>query len=102
MDDKTIQQEPNTIKSTKLIDSMAYTVGLFGNFAVIPQIIKAWESPAPGLAVLTWILFIIVGFVWLFYAIAHKQKPLIFAQIIGLSCNIAVVLGWIFNNIWLK
>lgn len=86
-------------KTMHIIDKLAYVVGVGGNIAVIPQIIKAWESDAPGLAVMTWILFIGIGFIWLAYAILHKQKPLIVAQIVGISCNMLVVGGWLFNNI---
>lgn len=83
----------------KVIDTLAYVIGVVGNFAVIPQIIKAWQGPAPGLAVLTWLMFIGFGLVWLVYAIVHKQKPLIFAQIVGLSANSLVVIGWVLNNL---
>jgi uncharacterized protein with PQ loop repeat len=86
-------------KSRHIVDMLAYAVGVGGNIAVIPQIIKAWESDAPGLAILTWVLFIAIGFIWLAYAIQHKQKPLIVAQIVSISCNMLVVGGWIFNNI---
>ena len=85
-------------KTRKAVDSMAYIVGVSGNIAVIPQILKAWQSNAPGLAVLTWLLFVGIGFIWLVYAIQHQQKPLIVAQIVGITCNIAVVLGWVVNN----
>jgi uncharacterized protein with PQ loop repeat len=77
---------------------MAYVVGIGGNLAVLPQIIKAWQSKAPGLAVLTWLLFVGIGFIWLVYAIQHRQKPLVVAQIVGISCNLTVVLGWAFNT----
>jgi uncharacterized protein with PQ loop repeat len=77
---------------------MAYVVGVGGNIAVIPQIIKAWESEAPGLAVSTWILFTLIGFIWLAYAILHKQKPLIVAQLVSILCNLLVVTGWAINN----
>ncbi len=77
---------------------MAYFVGVAGNVAVFPQIVKAWQSDAPGLAVLTWLLFVGIGIIWLIYAIQHKQKPLIVAQVVGISCNLAVVLGWVVNN----
>jgi uncharacterized protein with PQ loop repeat len=79
---------------------MAYFVGVGGNIAVIPQIIKAWESNAPGLAVLTWLLFSLIGIIWLVYAILHHQKPLIVAQAVSITCNMLVVGGWIFNH-WL-
>jgi MtN3 and saliva related transmembrane protein len=86
-------------KATKTVDIMAYIVGVGGNIAVIPQIIKAWESDAPGLAVSTWILFTMIGFIWLAYAILHKQKPLIVAQIVSILCNLLVVIGWMVNNL---
>lgn len=83
----------------KTINTLAYVIGVVGNFAVIPQIIKAWQGPAPGLAVLTWLMFIGFGVIWLIYAVVHKQKPLIFAQVVGLSANSMVVIGWFVNNI---
>lgn len=85
-------------KEKKVVDLMAYVVGVGGNLAVVPQIIKAWESDAPGLAISTWILFTLIGLIWLAYAIIHKQKPLIVAQLVGISCNLLVVAGWIFNT----
>jgi uncharacterized protein with PQ loop repeat len=85
-------------QATKIVDTMAYVVGVGGNIAVIPQIIKAWASDAPGLAVATWALFSLIGFIWLAYAILHNQKPLIVAQAVSITCNLLVVSGWIFNN----
>lgn len=88
-------------RATKIVDGMAYFVGVGGNIAVIPQIIKAWESDAPGLAVLTWVLFSFIGCIWLVYAILHDQKPLIVAQSVSIACNLLVVSGWIFNHwVW--
>jgi uncharacterized protein with PQ loop repeat len=86
-------------KATRTVDIMAYVVGVGGNIAVIPQIIKAWQSNAPGLAILTWLLFVGIGLIWLAYAVIHRQKPLIVAQTVGIVCNLAVVLGWAFNNL---
>jgi uncharacterized protein with PQ loop repeat len=87
-------------KTQKAVDYMAYIVGVGGNVAVVPQIIKAWQSNAPGLAVITWLLFSGIGCIWLIYAIQHKQKPLIVAQIVGIACNMAVVIGWAINNLF--
>lgn len=86
-------------KSKQHISFLAYTVGIGGNLAALPQIIKAWQSNAPGLAVMTWLLYVGIGLIWLVYAIQQKQKPLIAAQLVGIVCNLAVVLGWLFNNV---
>lgn len=88
-----------TIKGKrKTIDSLAYFIGVTGNFAVIPQVIKAWQSKTPGMSVLTWILFVGIGLIWLVYAVIHRQKPLIVAQVVCLLCDSAVVMGWVFTN----
>lgn len=87
-------------KTIRVIDLAAYTVGIGGNLATIPQIIKAWQSNAPGLAVLTWLLFVCIGFVWLAYALLHRQRPLIVAQTVSIAANMAVIAGWLVNN-WL-
>jgi uncharacterized protein with PQ loop repeat len=84
---------------TRTVDGMAYFVGIFGNAAVIPQIIRAWQSDAPGLAITTWVLFVVVSCIWLAYAILHRQRPLIVAQSVGLTANVLVVSGWLANNV---
>ncbi len=80
------------------IDAMAYVGGLAGNLATIPQIIKAWQGPTTGLAILTWVLFIAVNISWLVYAMYRKQTPLLVTQIVGIVCNTAVVVGWLVNS----
>lgn len=86
-------------RGRQAVDGAAYAVGVIGNIAVVPQIIKAWESDAPGLAVTTWLMFVGIGLIWLVYAIIHRQKPLIVAQVVGISANLAVVGGWAFNHL---
>ena len=95
----TVYELLNHPRSKRHVSNLAYIVGVGGNVAVLPQIIKAWQSNAPGLAVLTWMLFVGIGLIWLIYAIQQQQKPLIVAQTVGITCNLAVVFGWIFNNI---
>jgi len=84
--------------AAQTVDGLAYVVGIGGNVAVIPQIIQTWSSPAPGLAILSWLMFMGIGTLWLVYAIMHQQRPLIAAQIAGLACNGAVVLGWAWHH----
>lgn len=86
------------MKKINTIDAMAYIGGMAGNLAAIPQVIKAWQGPTPGVAISTWILFIAVNITWLFYAINRKQKPLLVTQIVGILFNSAVVVGWIINT----
>ncbi len=80
------------------IDMMAYAAGIAGNIAIIPQIIKAWQGPAPGLAISTWLLFLFVDLSWLIYAIRRKQRPLLFTEAMGLLFYVAVISGWMLHH----
>ncbi len=91
-----LAKHPRTIK---IVDSMMYVVGVGDNIAVVPQIVKAWSGSAPGLAIATWVMFVGISLMWLIYALLHNQKPLIAAQTVGLSCNLAVVVGWLLHNL---
>jgi hypothetical protein len=64
----------------------------------VPQITKAWSGPVPGMSISTWVMFSGFGLIWLVYAVIHGQKPLIVAQVVGLLCNVSVVVGWIVNT----
>lgn len=90
----------STTKLTKIVDTLAYAAGIGGNVVVIPQIIKAWQSDAPGLAITTWLGFLFLSLIWLAYGLLHNSKPLVVAQFINIGCNILVLSGWAFNN-WL-
>jgi uncharacterized protein with PQ loop repeat len=92
---------PRKTKNTSklLSEKFAYLFGIVGNIAVIPQIIKAWQSDAPGLAISTWVLFTVVSVVWLWYGIEHRARPLIVAQIIGICLNLSVIIGWSVHNL---
>jgi uncharacterized protein with PQ loop repeat len=94
-----IQKAFASKKSRRAVDSLAYVVGIFGSLAVLPQVMAAWSSDAPGLAVMTWVLFTLTGLIWLIYAIQHKQRPLIIAQVVGISFNLAVISGWAVHNL---
>jgi len=85
-------------RSKDTVNIMAYTLGVGGNLAALPQIIRAWNGSAPGLSVLTWILYGCMGLIWLVYAIQRKQNALIVAQIACILADTAVVAGWAVNN----
>lgn len=87
-----------SIKFKKFVTIFAYVAGIGGSAAVVPQAIEAWRGPAPGMAISTWALFFVFGLMWLTYAITSRQKPLIVTNLISLTVNGAVILGWIVNN----
>ena len=51
------------------------------------------RQDATGVSLIAWGGFIFFGFVYFFYALAHKLVPLMIAQILWLVIEIAVIIG---------
>lgn len=60
------------------IEKLMYIVSLAYPLTAVPQIIKVYSTHDVGsLALLSWVLYIIFGAVFVVYAISEKLKPLI-------------------------
>jgi len=59
----------------------------------IPQIYDIWITKRPSVNAITWTSYLLIGMVWLFYGIVHKEKPIIFSNILGIITTGLVVLG---------
>ncbi len=76
------------------IDKLIYVIAIFGPFLTLPQIIKIWYfKETIGVSFLTWMAFTVMGFVWLLYGLAHKEKPIIVNNIIWIIMEILVLVG---------
>jgi uncharacterized protein with PQ loop repeat len=60
------------------IEKLMYIVSLAYPLTAVPQIIKVYSThDVESLALLSWVLYIIFGAVFVIYAISEKLKPLI-------------------------
>jgi len=85
---------PHPKKWKKFLDKIIYAVGIAGPILVIPQAIKIWvDKDATGVSVISWAGFVLLGVIWLLYAIAHKEKPLIVTYIGFIIVQSFVVIG---------
>lgn len=78
----------------QMVNIVIYVVAVIEPLGVIPQIYTIFSRQnAAGIAVLTWILFVIFDLVWLWYGWESKQKPLIVSSIIYTALEGLVVVG---------
>lgn len=83
---------PNIWK--RIIDIAVFLVGGLGPLFTIPQLMRVWiEKNADGLSLITWMAYSVFSFVWLLYGIAHKEKPIIFANAMHMILNTIIVIG---------
>lgn len=59
----------------------------------IPQIYDIWSTKQHSINEITWSSYLAIGVVWLFYGIVHKEKPIIFSNILGIITTGLVVVG---------
>lgn len=60
------------------IEKLMYIVSLAYPLTAVPQIVKVYTTQnVESLALLSWILYVIFGAIFVIYAISEKLKPLI-------------------------
>ena len=71
-----------------------YGVGVFAPLALVPQILQIYTTKSStGLALPTWILFIVVNTLWAIYGAVHKDKHILFANVLMALFNSTIVVG---------
>lgn len=79
---------------TRMVDALAYPVGLIGLASALPQLFEVWVAKnAEGVSLLTWGAWCFTSLFWIAYARAHKAKVLVFLNSCWLVIHLLVVAG---------
>lgn len=76
-----------------ILDRVMYVVALLGPVMTLPQIYDIWIKRNSSLNVVTWGGYLTIGFMWLFYGLVHKEKMIIFSNMIGIVTTGLVFFG---------
>ena len=88
------EKYPHPNKTKRFMDKAIYVVGVFGPVMTVPQLIKIYvEKTTAGISLITWVAYLIVALFWLTYGVMHKEKPIIFTNILWISINIPIIVG---------
>ncbi|MDB5188106.1 MAG: hypothetical protein JWO50_626 [Candidatus Kaiserbacteria bacterium] len=78
----------------RLLDRVVYVAGIIGPLSTIPQIYKIFAfHNASGVSISTWAICAVLDIPWIFYAIAHKSRPLFVCYMLWLICNTIIAVG---------
>lgn len=76
------------------VDKAVFLVGFFGAIIYLPQLLKIWVGKnVSGISLVSWIGIFLGSIIWVLYGIAHKQKPIIYINIILALMQILIVIG---------
>jgi uncharacterized protein with PQ loop repeat len=76
------------------IDRAMTIVAIIHPISALPQVVEIFSTQnASGVSLITWLLFMLIGVIFLLYAVIHKIKPMIINQIIWFIMDLLVVTG---------
>src|SRR3989344_1154667 len=82
------QPFPHPRLLVRVMDVLIYCAGIAGPLVSLPQVYEIWVNHnAESISVFTWAGYTGLTILWLIYGIVHKQKPIIFAQIVWFFFN---------------
>lgn len=74
------------------IEKLMYVVSLAYPLTAVPQIIKVYTTQdVESLALLSWVLYVVFGAIFVIYAISEKLKPLIIEGTLWVAIYVLMV-----------
>ncbi|HVZ67086.1 MAG TPA: hypothetical protein VG917_02390 [Patescibacteria group bacterium] len=80
-------------KTNNPLDYLVYLASFAGPVMTIPQIYDIWVGKSLNVNEITWGSYFVIAVIWLCYGIVHREKPIIFSNILGIIASGSVVLG---------
>ena len=78
----------------RFLDKLIFVVGALGPLATIPQVYTIFaHHNSSGVSVFSWAAYVLFDGIWLVYGIVHKEKVLIFTNILWVIICALVVAG---------
>jgi MtN3 and saliva related transmembrane protein len=78
----------------KWIDRAMAGAAVIHPLTALPQVIQIYTTQsAAGVSLLTWLMFMALGSIFLAYGIVHRIKPFIVTQILWFIVDFLVVIG---------
>ncbi len=82
------------MRNLRSFDWFMYCVAFLAPFVLLPQIFQLFVyKNTGGLSLLTWVLLSGSNFLWAFYGFLHKERLIIFANLLMGILNFTVVYG---------
>jgi uncharacterized protein with PQ loop repeat len=78
-------------------------IGVVGPFATLPQLIKLYmthSQHAPGQSLVTWVLYLILSFLWVVYGLITRKKAIYLGNGLSAFMNLLMVVGIIIHAGW--
>ena len=88
------EEFPSDDKYKRFMDRAIYVVAIAGPLFYIPQVLRIWVGQsAAGVSAASFTGAFIISAFWIVYGTMHKEKPILYANILYALLQAAVVIG---------
>lgn len=85
---------PSPNKKIRLLDTIVYIISVLGPAMSFPQVIKIFIlKDAGGISLITHASWLIFSCVWVVYGVAHKEKPIVIANVLWIFFEALIIVG---------
>jgi len=97
-----IHFKPRKSLQRRFIDKAIFAVAVVQPLCTVPQILVIYgRRNASGIAISSWLLYIVFDLLWLWYGICEKQKAVIISAIMFTLMEGMVVVGALmYGGVW--
>jgi len=89
-----MEEYPHSDKLKNFVDKLVMLAGIVGVLMTFPQIWLIYVGKtAAGLSLSSWISYWLIGIIWLFYGIIHKERPIIIINGLWFFLYLAIIIG---------
>ncbi len=93
------KRKKHSSNETTILDYVVYLVSIISPFMILPQLYLIWvNKETAGVSALSWSSFIFFNFIWIYYGIIHKDKPIIITNLLWAVLQSFVVIGVLLNG----
>ena len=84
----------------KVLNRLIYLIAVLGPLSSLPQIIEIWvtDKSATGVSLSTWLMFLLMSAVWLWYAVTKRDRPLVISNALWMITDAIVIAGAIYYD----
>ena len=91
---KYLEEYPHPERIKRVLDRAVMTVAILAPVMTFAQVWKIWsEQSASSSSGLTWGMYFASSLVWLFYGLAHRERPIIISNILYIIGTALILIG---------
>lgn len=87
-------------KGAHILDKVILPIAMISPLMTVPQVLQVWvDGKVEGVSVTTWSAYALGTLFWTLYGLAHKEKPIFYANFFLFIFDVVIVLGVLLHKL---